>query len=175
MSKNNKLNEFLDSVNKEEDYNELSGQIEAKITAMNMVKAAIDASVVELEKAKMAYEESKTAFNNVAKRTNNAATNINKAVEDARVAKLTVEFKKEDLEAIDTKLKNHMAAVNLAIETKYQAVLTELNNKTKADRKRYKGFDGMWIGPYAWIIYTFFFVWGVASIYWMILSAILDL
>lgn len=52
---------------------------------MNKVKEAIDAAVVELNKAKQAYDESKVAFTNVAKRTNNAATTINQAIEDAAV------------------------------------------------------------------------------------------
>lgn len=49
---NKKLNDFLDSVNKEEDYNELTEYIDAKITEMNKVKETIDAAVVELNKAK---------------------------------------------------------------------------------------------------------------------------
>lgn len=169
---NKKLNEFLDSVNKEEDYNELTEYIDAKITEMNKVKEAIDAAVVELNKAKQAYDESKVAFTNVAKRTNNAATSINQAIEDASVAKLTVEFKKEDFDAIDTKLKNHMTAVSTALSTKYQEILTELNNKAEADVKRYKE-SGMWLGPYVWILFMFFYLVGVGYVSWTLLSAII--
>lgn len=171
-SSKKKLNDFLDSVNKEEDYNALTEYIDAKITEMNKVKEAIDAAVVELNKAKQAYDESKLAFNRVAQRTNNAATTINQAVEDASVAKLTVEFKKEDFDAIDTKLKNHMTAVNTALSAKYQEILTELNNKAEADVKRYKE-SGMWLGPYVWIIYTFFFLCGVIYVWWTVLNAII--
>lgn len=63
-----------------------------------------------------------------------------------------------------------MTAVNTALSTKYQEILTELNNKAEADVKRYKE-SGMWLGPYVWILFMFFYLVGVGYVSWTLLSA----
>lgn len=65
-----------------------------------------------------------------------------------------------------------MDAVNTTIGTKYQEILTELNNKAEADVKRYKE-SGMGLGPYVWIIFMFFYLVGVGYVFWTLFSAII--